>query len=62
MAIQIDAAVTLAPGYAGVDLSRLEIRAGDILFLVPAEGRYCRTGEDGRLVIDGDLRGYVKDV
>ncbi len=62
MAIQMDAAVTLAPGYEGVDLSRLDIKAGDILFLVPAQGRYCHIAEDGRLVIDGELRGYVRDL
>ena len=62
MAIQMDAAVTLAPGAAGVDLSRLEIKAGDILFLVPAEGRYYHIAEDGRLVIDGELRGHARDL
>ena len=62
MAIQMDAAVTLAPGYEGVDLSRLDIKAGDILFLVPAEGRDCHIAEDGRLVIDGELRGHARDL
>ena len=62
MAVQMDAAVTLAPGYAGVDLSRLEIKAGDILFLVPVDGRYCHIAEDGRLVIDGELRGHMRDL
>ena len=62
MAIQMDAAVTIAPGYAGVDLSRLEIKAGDILFLVPADGKYCHLDDDGLLVIDGELRGHARDL
>ena len=62
MAFRVDAAVTIAPGYAGVDLRRLEIKAGDILFLVPVEGRYGHIAEDGRLVIDGELRGHARDL
>ena len=62
MAIQMDSAVTIAPGYEGVDLSRLDIKAGDILFLVPVDGRYCHIAEDWRLVIDGELRGHARDL
>ena len=60
IAFQVDAAVTIAPSYEGVDLSRLDIKAGDILFLVPADGRYCHIAEDGRLIIDGELRGHAR--
>ncbi len=45
----MDAAVTLSPSYEGVDLRGLDIKAGDILFLVPAGGRYCHIAEDGLL-------------
>ena len=62
IAFQVDAAVTIAPGYEGVDLSRLEIKAGDILFLVPVDGKYCHMDDEGRLVIDGELRGHAWDL
>ncbi len=62
LAIQMDAGVILAPGYAGADLSRFEIKAGNILFLVPAEGRYCHMAEDGLLVVDGELHGILRNV
>ena len=43
-AVQVDAAVRVAPGAAGVDLSRLEIKAGNILFLVPVDGKILPPG------------------